>query len=35
MNITFDEKTKKALKDILKNSSENYIKIKVFRGGKT
>ena len=32
MNITFDEKTKKALEDIIKNSSENYIRIKVFRG---
>ena len=32
MNIKFDEKTKKALEDIIKNSSENYIRIKVFRG---
>ena len=32
MNITFDEKAKKALEDIIKNSSENYIRIKVFRG---
>ena len=32
MNIRFDEKAKKALEDIIKNSSENYIRIKVFRG---
>ncbi|MFR3912197.1 MAG: iron-sulfur cluster biosynthesis family protein [Clostridium paraputrificum] len=32
MNITFDEKAKKALEDIIKDSSENYIRIKVFRG---
>ena len=32
MNIRFDEKAKKALEDIIKDSSENYIRIKVFRG---
>ena len=32
MNIRFDEKAKKALEDIIKNRSENYIRIKVFRG---
>ena len=30
MNIRFDEKAKKALEDIIKDSSENYIRIKVF-----
>lgn len=28
MNIRFDEKAKKALEDIIKDSSENYIRIK-------
>ena len=32
MNIRFDEKAKKALEDIIKDSSENYIRINVFRG---
>lgn len=32
MNITFDDNAKLALEELIKNSSENYIRIKVFRG---
>lgn len=32
MNIIFDEKAKLALEELLKSSSESYIRIKVFRG---
>lgn len=32
MNIIFDEKTKVALNELVNNSSENYLKIKVTRG---
>ncbi|MGG7176342.1 iron-sulfur cluster biosynthesis family protein [Clostridium paraputrificum] len=32
MKIEFDEKTKKALEELVNNSSENSIRIKVFRG---
>ena len=32
MNITFDEKAKEGLLELLNNSSEEYIRIKTFRG---
>ena len=32
MNIVFDDKVKKALMGLLKDTSANYIRIKLFRG---
>ena len=32
MKFTFDIKAKEALNELIKNSSENYIRIKVFYG---
>ena len=32
MTIIFDDNAKLALEELIKNSSENYIRIKVFRG---
>ena len=33
MEFTFDEKAKNALNELIENSSEEYVRIKVFYGG--
>ena len=32
MKIVFDEKAKKALEEMIENSNENYIRVKLFIG---
>lgn len=32
MNISFDEKSKKGMEELINNSSEKYLRIKTFRG---